>query len=171
MATTDRNLGIKYKLIKCYTTFTRPANTTAYVIGQAVTNSTSAPTLWQLDLGAQGALPGQGCEVRKIAVVTSAKQTLLPTWNVYLSPTSFTATNDGTALSIPTAQMGVGGSWFNLDTVNSTAINNRSALIGCNTPLLLDPADTKLYGTMQAANAYIPTSAEIIYVIVWIALL
>jgi hypothetical protein len=38
-------------------------------------------------------------------------------------------------------------------------------------PMLLDASDTKLYGTLKAANAYIPASAEKFTINVWVALL
>jgi hypothetical protein len=67
--------------------------------------------------------------------------------------------------------MEAGGSWFNLDTQNSTASNSRVAQSNANQPMLLDAADNKLYGTLQAANAYTPVSGEKFTVIVWIAIL
>jgi hypothetical protein len=160
-----------YRLVKVTANFTRPADTTAYAAGDAVTNSTSAPVVFQLDLGALGAVNGQAIEVRKLAVVSSVKQSTLPLLNVFLSDATFAATNDNSAIDIADATMEAGGSWFNCDVQNFTASNSRVAYLGCPSPMVLAAADTKLYGTIQAANAYTPVSAEKFTIIAWVALL
>ena len=160
-----------YKLVKVSANFTRPADTTAYAVGDAVTNSTSSPTVFQLDLGALGAVAGQGIEIRKLAVVSSAKQATLPLFNVYLNNATFTATNDNAALDIPDATMEQGGSWFACDVQNFTASNSRVAYVNIASPMVLAAADTKLYGIIQAANAYTPVSGEKFTIVAWVALL
>lgn len=160
-----------YNLKRISTSFNRPSDTTTYAIGDAMTNSTSAPVVFELDLSTIGAVAGQAVEIRKLAVVSSVKQSLLPLVNVFLSSTTFTATNDNSALSIDDTTMELGGSWFNCDLQNSTSLNSRVAYSGVPQPLVLAAADTKLYGTIQAANAYVPASAEKLTVIVWLALL
>jgi hypothetical protein len=168
---TTNQMPVKYTLKKISTNFTRPANTNAYAVGDAITNSTSAPVVFQLDLSSIGAVVGQSFEIKKLAVVSSAKQSVLPLVNVYLSPTTFTATNDNSALDIDDTTMEAGGAWFQCDTQNYTASNSRTAITGICEPMILAVADTKLYGTMQAANAYTPVSGEKLTVIAWIALL
>lgn len=160
-----------YKLVKVSTSFNRPSDTTAYAVGDAVTNSTSAAAVFQLDLGALGAVNGQAVEIRKIVVVSSAKQATLPLLNVYLSDITFTATNDNSALDIADDTMEADGSWFACDVQNYTASNSRVAYLGCSSPMLLAAADTKLYGVIQAANAYTPVSSEKFTIIAWVALL
>lgn len=169
------SLGIllsSYNLKRISTNFTRPSDTTTYAIGDAMTNSTSAPpVVFELDLSTIGAVAGQSIEIRKLAVVSSASPALKLLANVFLSSTTFTATNDNSALSIDDTTMELGGSWFNCDIQNSTTLNSRVAYSGVPQPLVLAAADTKLYGTMQAANAYAPASAEKFTILAWIALL
>lgn len=160
-----------YKLVKVTANFTRPADITAYAVGDAVTNSTSAPTVFQLDLGALGAVNGQAIEIRKLVVVSSAKQATLPLLNVFLSDATFTATNDNSALDIADTTMEAGGAWFVCDVQAYTASNSRVAHLGCTAPMILAAADTKLYGTIQAANAYTPVSGEKFTIVAWVALL
>lgn len=160
-----------YNLYRVTTNFTRPNDTNAYAVGDAVTNSTSAPAVFQLDFGAIGAEAAQGMEVRKLAVVSSAKQATLPLLNVFLSNATFTATNDNSALDIADATMEAGGSWFSCDAQNYTASNSRCAYIGCPAPMVLAAADTKLYGAIQAANAYTPVANEKFTIVAWVALL
>ena len=163
--------GVKYELVKITTSFVRPADITGYTIGDAITNSTSAPVVFSIDLGAIGAYPGQAVEIRKIAVCSSAKQSTLPLINAYLSSVSFTSTSDNSALSIDDTTMEAGGAWFNMDIQNSTALNSRVAMNPANTPVVMAATDTKLYGVLQAANAYVPVSEEKFTIIVWVALL
>lgn len=160
-----------YQLKKISTNFTRPSDTTTYAVGDAVTNSTSAPTVFSVDLGSIGAIAGQAVEIRKIAIASSAKQSALPLFNVYLSATTFTATNDNAALDIDDTTMEAGGAWLDCADQFYTASNSRVSKSNCNTPIVLAAADTKLYGTLQANNAYTPVSGEKFTIIIWVALL
>lgn len=160
-----------FTLKKISTNFTRPADTTAYAIGDAITNSTSAPTVFQLDLASIGAVAGQSIEIRKLVVVSSASPSTKILAKAFLSATTFTATNDNSALDIDDTTMEAGGSWFDCDISNSTVSNSRCANIGVHEPIVLAVADTKLYGILQANNAYIPVSGEKFTIIAWVALL
>jgi hypothetical protein len=160
-----------YTLKRINTSFTRPADTTAYTIGDAISNSTTTPTVFQLDLSTIGAVNGQAVEIRKAAVVSSAKQATLPLINIFLSPTTFTATNDNSALDIDDTTMESAGCWLNCDLQNSTASNSRVAKEIANAPMVLASNDTKIYGTLQAANAYTPVSGEKFTILLWVALL
>lgn len=160
-----------YKMVKVSANFTRPSDTTAYAIGDAVTNSTSAPAVFQLDLGAAGAVAGQALEIRKLVIVSSAKQATLPLLTAYLSATTFTATNDNAALDIDDTTMEAGGAFISCTTQNYTASNSRVASDMIPHPMILAAADTKLYGELRADNAYTPVSGEKFTVIVWVALL
>jgi hypothetical protein len=74
-------------------------------------------------------------------------------------------------LAIADATMEAGGKWINLETQNYTANNAVISKENANTPMILAVADTKLYGTLQAANAYPPVSGEKFTIIIWVALL
>jgi hypothetical protein len=160
-----------YTLKKVTTSFTRPADTTTYAVGDAVTNSTSAPVVFQLDLSTVGAVNGQSVELRRLSIVSSVKQSLLPLFNVYLTSTTFTATNDNSALDIADATVEAGGVWFTCDVQNYTASNSSVTKDNANAPMVLDAADTKFYGILQAANAYVPVSGEKFTIIAHVALL
>lgn len=162
---------VGYTLKKVKVSVTRPADTTAYAVGDAITNSTSAPVVFELDLASVGAVVGQACEIRKVSVASSAKQSTLPLFNLYLAPTTFTATNDNAALDIDDTTMEDGGSWFACDEQFYTASNCRVSKSNTNSPMILAVADTKIYGTLQAANIYTPVSGEKFTIVVWVALL
>lgn len=164
-------IKVGYTLKKISTSFTRPSDTNAYTVGDAISNSTSAPAVFSLDLASIGAVAGQSIEIRKISIVSSAKQSTLPLINVYLSNTTFTATADNAALDIGDTIMEAGGSWFACETQNFTASNSIVSYDGIPKPMVLAAADTNVFGTMQAANAYTPISAEKWTIILWVALL
>ena len=170
-AGTNRIGQTGYTLRRVSTSFVRPSDTTPYATGDAVTNSTSSPTVFQLDLSSVGAVNGQSVEIRKIAIVSSTRQATLPLFNVYLSATTFAATNDNAALDIDDTTMEAGGAWFACDEQNFTVSNSRVAKSNTNCPMILAAADTKFYGVLQAANAYTPVSGEKFTIIAWVALL
>jgi len=103
--------------------------------------------------------------------VSSVKQSILPMFNVFLSNVTFTATNDNSALDIADATMNAGGAWFICDVQTYTASNSRAEFIATPQAMTLAAADTKLYGTIQAANGYTPVSGETFYILAWVALL
>lgn len=167
------NIGIRsgYILKRISTSFTRPADTTAYAIGDSISNSTSAPVPFELDLSTVGAVAGQSIEIRELVICSSIKQPLLPLINCYLSPVTFAATNDNAALDISDEVNEGGGHYLNCDLQNSSVSNSRCSYIGVARQMVLASDNTKLFGALQAANAYVPGSAEKFTILAWIALL
>ena len=160
-----------YNLKRISTSFTRPADTSAYAIGDAISTSTTAPAIFELDLSTIGAVAGQSIQIQELVICSSIKQSLLPLINCYLSPVTFTATNDNAAFDISDTVNESGGHFLNCDLQNSTASNSRCAYIGVPRQMVLAAADTKLYGALQAANAYVPGNGEKFTILAWIALL
>lgn len=160
-----------YNLKRISTSFTRPANTDVYAIGDAISTSTTAPAIFELDLSTVGAVAGQSIQIQELVICSSIKQPLLPLINCYLSPVTFAATNDNAALDVPDAINESGGHFLNCDVQNSFAGNSRCAYIGVPRQMVLASDNTKLFGALQAANAYIPGSVEKFTILAWIALL
>lgn len=161
---------VGYKLVKVSATVTRPADTTAYAVGDAISNSTTAPVPFTLDL-TDYINGGGSIEIRKLAIVSSAKQSTLPLFNVFVCPETFTATNDNAALDISDTIQENGGGWLACDVQNSTVSNSRCAYVGIPVPMVMTSTGQKLYGTIQAANAYTPVSGEKFTIIAWVAIL
>lgn len=161
---------VGYHLRKVSTSFTRPNDATPYSIGDAVTNSTSAPVVFTLDLSDMLNLGG-GLEIRKIAIVSSVKGAVLPIFNIFLSPQTYAISNDNAALDITDAAQENGGTWALCDLQNSTVSNARVAYAGVPLPLVLEGTSQKLYGVLQAANAYTPAANEKFTIVAWIAIL
>ena len=149
-------------VFKVKTNFTRPANTTAYAVGDAVTNSTSAPTVFELLAGKSN---GDRLVITKAQVISNIKGATLPLFKMWLFSTTFTSTNDNAALSIVDAQMQLGPIVIDLDEQHYTAINSLVEKTLIQLPVSLEKADMKLYGILEAQNVYTPGSEEVLTVI------
>lgn len=155
----------KVPRFKASTSFTRPADTTAYAVGDAVTNSTGAPVPLQITI--TGAAAGQAYVITEAQVISSAKGATLPLFNLYLFPTTFTATADNAALAIDQTTYESGGIVVALTEQSSVASYSRVVATGLNYVRALDANDTKLHATLQAANAYTPASGEKLTVVLY----
>lgn len=164
-------IPVTQTLKKVSTSFNRPGDTTTYSIGDSISNSTTSPTVFQLDLAPIGAKNGQSIIIDKVAITSNTKPALMLLANVYLSANTFTATNDNAALSITDTTIEAGGSWFNCNLQNYTAENTIISYSDIPQPMILAANNTTLFGTLQAANAYIPTSSEKFTIIAWVTLL
>ena len=165
------NVRTGYALKRISTSFIRPADVLAYSIGDSISTSTSAPAIFELDLSTIGAVAGQSIEIREFVICSSIKQALLPLINCYLSPVTFAATNDNAVFDITDDVNEGGGHYLNCDLQNYSNSNSRVSYIGVPRQMVLAAADTKLYGALQAANAYVPGNAEKFTILAWIALL
>lgn len=146
--------------------FSRPAEATAYAAGDAVTNSTSAPTVLELALDAEGAADGQNILITGCQVVVGSKWASLPWFNLWIANATFAATNDNSALSIAdeTARTAI---MIPLEKTGYTGANSVAALDGRYYPYRLAAADKSLFVTLQAGNAPTPVSGERFDVSIW----
>lgn len=145
--------------------FNRPPDTIAYTARDAITNSTSTPSVLSLDLASEGGTASRDILITSVDVVVGSKWSILPMFNCLISNTTFTATNDNSEFSID-------------DTTNENAIvipclNTYSTALNCRAksdsvaqPFRLAVADTKLYVGVSIVNAPTPVSSEKITVIV-----
>lgn len=140
--------------------FTRPADTTAYAVNDAITNSTSSPTVLSADLASFGGANNGFICITNARVISDAAQSTLPLANVIIFNQTFTATNDNSALSITDAVAQTGGivipclNTYNLG-ANSRCVSDNGQWI-----MQLGAASTSIFFTLQAANAYTPVSGE-----------
>lgn len=139
--------------------FTRPADTNVYAIGDAVNNSTTAPTI----LTFPNVVPfkgGQG-EILQLTMIDSAAQTLKPDFKLWLFDAAVTMQNDNAAWAISDADMKKYVALFSFEEANFivAAANGFSPGFG-NGFFQCAPASQDLFGVVVANNAYIPISAE-----------
>jgi hypothetical protein len=140
--------------------FTRPADTTAYTAKDAITNSTSAPTVMAFDLAAFGASNAGLYAITNARVISSAAPSNLLVANIVIFNSTFAATNDNSQLSIDDVTAQTGGIVIPcLNThdflLNSRCVSDPGLWVG-----QLGDASTILYFTIQAAAGYTPVSGE-----------
>lgn len=152
-----------YRPFEVSTNFTRPANTTAYAQYDAISNSTSSPTI--LTFSSVGASNGQTVMLTEIEIISSAAQATLPEFNLWLLNETTTATNDNSALDITDADRDHGQTALKIDNKFKNASNSRVNTLSIAKQIKLASDSQDLYGLLQANNAYTPISGEIFHII------
>jgi len=144
-------------------TITRPADTTAYLALDAVSNSTSAPTV--LTFANIARVVGGSGILTKFRLMTDQK-TCTARFRLHLFHTAPTAINDnaGYGLLFTNAGNRLGQIDFPAMTTenatNSTAANTSN--ITDRMPFVL-PTGTSLFGILETLDAFIPASAQNFY--------
>lgn len=145
-------------------TLTRPADTTAYASGDAVTNSTSSPAAITFD-GCARIANGSGVIVG-VTMVDSANQSTAGLFELWLFDTTYTPDNDNSPFTPTDAECAtlVGIVPLNLAYVGDAtagAGGNRVYIASnLNIPFQCTGGADDLYGALVARNAYTPVSAE-----------
>ena len=148
--------------VKKLSTITRPADTTAYAAGDAITDSTSAPTVAAITRAARN--QGWSGILLEATLISSASPATAGEFEVWLFDTPFTADNDNAAFTptdtecltvvaivpFPSSDSYVGTASGNR-VYQGTAVN-RGFVCASNS--------TTLYWALVARNAYVPASAE-----------
>jgi hypothetical protein len=148
---------------------TRPSDTTAYASGDAISNSTSAPTAIAL---ACGRLAGLGGVITHAMVLSSVAGTAFA-FELYLFDTALAAAAflDNAAVAVTDAEL------LRLQAVIPFASAD-SVTVGANRVLgrsdvgkafKCAAADTNLYAVLVARGAYTPASAEVITIVLGVA--
>lgn len=139
------------------TSYTRPADTTAYAAGDAFSNSTSSPAV----LTFTNVVPasGKGAIIASVDVVSSAAPSLPLQGVLHLFDTAPTAVNDNAAWTVSDAQM----------LTHIAAIPFQCRTIGANSHVHVDCAKaftsvggTSIFGLVEVTNAYTPASGEVL---------
>lgn len=142
------------------TTFVRPADTTAYAALDAVTNSTSAPTILTFSSVARKA--GGSGYITTARLQKSTVTTTNATFRLYLFNTAITSVNDNAAYTLLWANRAslVGQINFTLATAGSGSDTAAATETNINLAFECAAADTNLYGILMATAAYTPASQE-----------
>ena len=140
--------------------YTRPADTTTYAVGDALAESTSAPTA--LEFANAARVSGGSGEITGLVVVTStaAATALAGELWVFAGASAPTATNDNAAFN-PSDSDALNVVAVIPFSVGSAGSSNRVYDVGplacpyvCNA--------TSLWGLVRVTNAYVPASAEVV---------
>ena len=157
-------MAVSSQVVDSNVTFTRPANTTAYADGDAITNSASAPTV--LEFTNVGAGSSQLIEIANV-ILTTTKAAGAPDVELWLFDTTFTAINDNLAFALTDAE--------NLTVASVIPIGNKYAATNNGflqsndlTKIVKLGAGTSLYGMLVATAAYTPVSAEVFDITIFV---
>lgn len=141
--------------------FTRPNDTNAYAVNDAITTSTSAPLApMSADLASFGAANGSFICITNARIITGTAQSTLLTANIFVFNQAFTSTNDNTQLSIDDTTAQTGGivipclNTYNLS-ANARCVSDPGQWI-----MQLGASSTTIHFALQATNAYTPASSE-----------
>jgi hypothetical protein len=158
--------------IRLSSTFTRPANTTAYAPGALVANSTTAGSVVPLAWTNAVEVAGLSLQVLRARIVTSSTSLANASFMVHLFEASPTVSvGDGAAFDAA-GVMSLSGisSYGGFIPVNVLQAGSDGAIgfgaVGNVGGLTLLPAATTVYGLVECSGAYTPTSAETITVII-----
>jgi hypothetical protein len=144
---------------------TRPADTTQYAAGDALTNSTSAPVPLTFNACAR-ANGGSGVMVR-VVVIDSANQATAASLELWLFDTIPHADNDNAAFTPTDAECATCLAVIPLNasyvgTATSGADGNRVYVMnGLNIPFKCGAASDDLFGLLVVRNTYTPVSGEV----------
>lgn len=145
------------------TSYTRPADTTAYTANDALADSTSAPaylTFGSNSLGSAG--PKQGWLVGA-RCVDGCNATTLPQLRLFLFSSAPTAVNDNAAFTLTDANL---NACVAVLTFNSFIAGDDTSGAGGNAIALATVSEQvsvsgPLFGLVKVLNAYTPVSGEI----------
>ena len=146
---------MKETTFESITTLTRPADTTAYAAGDAITDSTSAPT--PLEFTRVCGSNGRTIIIRNIVIAQSGAN--VAALQLHLFKKSPTATNDNSAFDVSAADNLNSIGYIELTGEGSTS---SSVLItgAIAKQFKLEPDTTSVYGLLKVKEALTPISAE-----------
>lgn len=145
-------------------TFTRPADTTAYAIGDLVANSTSAGSVTPMSFVAASVNAGSGmarkARIRKSGTSVSNASFRLHLWSV--APTVSTAGDNGLMSNVTGISNYAGAFDITCDRAFADgSVGGGGAHSGAEVNYVCASGDNKLYGLLEATGAYTPTSGEV----------
>jgi len=159
IAAGENHLGeVGGKMLFTSTTFTRPADTTAYAAKDAVGDSTSAPTVLSFT-NAVRISGGTGYVVG--ARINTSQTTCVARFRLHLFRTTPTAINDNGAFTLLDANFATRLGYIDFaamqtEGTGSTAANSQNATVRL--PIVCGA--TTLFGLLESLDAFTPASAQ-----------
>jgi hypothetical protein len=139
---------------------TRPADTTAYAVADAISNSTSAPTSGGFTIANAGRQSGGSCLITDVIVSSDAAPATRLSGEIFIFDQSVTNINDNTAFAVSDTERknmiaAIPFSLFNLGNNGIAHVTGLSILCTC-----VGSADLRFL--LRARNAYTPASGEVL---------
>jgi hypothetical protein len=146
------------------TDVTRPADTTAYAVNDAISDSTSAPTSGGFTLSNIARKSGGSALITDVIVTTSNDAATPLQLEIFFFNTSVTNINDNAAFAVSDAEIKtcIGRVGLALEDVGNNGyahIQNVNILVTCS-------GSANLRFLLRAKNAYTPANAEVFTIIV-----
>lgn len=143
---------------------TRPADTTAYAAGDAISNSTTAPTTGGFTFTGAARKSGGSGLITDVCVMTSNDPATRLSGEIYIFNQSVTNINDNAAFTVTDAEIKtcigvIPFSFFDAGSNGYAQMTGLNILFTC-----VGSADLRFL--LRARNAYTPQSAEVITVLV-----
>lgn len=92
-------------IVTCSVDITRPADTTAYAVGDALSDSTSAPTVGGFTFANAVRASGKSCILSDIIITSSSSAATALQGEIYIFDTAVTAVNDNAAFGVTDAEI------------------------------------------------------------------
>ena len=148
------------RFVMCSTDVTRPADTTAYAVNDALSNSTSAPTSGGFTFTGAAAVSGGAGVITDALIASSAVPGTLLQGELWIFDRAVTNINDNAAFAISDSEVKtiIGKVPFSLESMgaNNSAYHAQNLNIGfvCN-------GSANLRFLVRVKNAYTPANAEV----------
>lgn len=139
--------------------FSRPADTTAYAAKDAVSDSTSSPTVLSFDLARVAA--GSGYIVR--ALLITNQSTCTARFRLHLFRTSPTAINDNSPQTLLWANRTASASYIDFSACATEGTGSDCAQSLNDTvrlPVIFAGGSTTIYGLLETLDAFTPASGQ-----------
>lgn len=144
--------------------FTRPADTTAYAIGDLVANSTTAGSVAAVEIGHVSNAPAGASMLRRVTLRKSGTSVTSASFRIHLYRVSgiTCANGDNGAWSTNKVADYIGAFDVTIDRAfTDGAFGAAVPLVGSEFLVRLGPAVKSLYALVEARGAYTPASAEV----------
>ncbi|MGH9766100.1 MAG: hypothetical protein ACREAB_01595 [Blastocatellia bacterium] len=147
------------------TSYTRPADTTTYAAGDAVSNSTSSPV--QLTFDGAGRINDGSGVILGAVMTSSGNQSLKGQFELWLFDGSTTPDNDNAAFTPSDADVNklVGiipfNVWYVGDATSGASGNAAAPVQGLAIPFKCASGTNDIFGQVVVRNAYVPLSGEV----------
>ncbi len=137
---------------------TRPANTTAYAVGQILAESTSAGTAWTFPNCVRAA--GGSGSILGALITDTANQTIPPQFELWLFTAPPSTLNDAEAFAPNPLDLENLVTVLSFQTFLAAAVNGVLQATEICRPFKCALASTSLYGVLVNTIAYVPVSQE-----------
>lgn len=136
--------------------FNRPSNTTAYAVGDSVSDNTTAGSVTPLSW----AIPASAAAIRRIRVRKSDQTVATPTLRLYLFESSPTVGSGDNAAFAQALAACIG--YVDVDVINAGS-DDAVGWTDCDIPVVA----ATMYGLLTTLSVFTPASAETFTVTVW----